>query len=216
VTAGAFDLGLSGVRCRLDRDGASSRTLRVRRWHAEPCRSDRWLLDGCRGPTVDLGCGPGRLIAALIERGIPALGVDSSPVAVQLCMHRGAVALRRNLFEELPGEGRWHHALLADGNLGIGGDPVALLRRARRLLTPGGTVLVELTNRRGLWRGPARVVGPDGVAGAWFPWAEVGVDVIGDVAAAAGLRLSRVRRRGRAFAELALAGLPSSVLSERR
>ena len=31
----------------------------------------------------------------------------------------------------VPGEGRWHTALLADGNIGIGGDPVALLRRVR-------------------------------------------------------------------------------------
>jgi len=183
----------------------------VRRWHAQPCRSDGWLLDGCRGPTVDLGCGPGRLIAALIERGVPALGVDTSAIAVRLCMRRGAVALRRNVFEELPGEGRWHHALLADGNVGIGGDPVALLRRARRLLAPSGTVLVELANRRGLWRGPARVVGPDGTAGAWFPWAEVGVNVIGDVAAAAGLRPIRTRRRRRAFAELAIDEPPGLV-----
>ena len=29
----------------------------------------------------------------------------------------------------LPGEGRWHHVPLADGNIGIGGDPVPLQRR---------------------------------------------------------------------------------------
>ncbi|HEY2099795.1 MAG TPA: class I SAM-dependent methyltransferase, partial [Pseudonocardia sp.] len=80
-----FDAGLAGRACRLDRAGGRSRTLHVRRWRADAGRSDRWLLDGCRGPTVDLGCGPGRLVRALSERGVPALGVDSSALAVQLC-----------------------------------------------------------------------------------------------------------------------------------
>jgi len=197
-----FDLGLSGRPCRLDRVGARPSTLHVRRWRADAGRSDRWLLDGCQGPTVDLGCGPGRLVSALIERGVPALGVDSSELAVRLCGARGGVALHRNLFDVLPGEGRWRHVLLADGNVGIGGDPITLLCRVRRLLDPRGTALVELAGERGLWRGPARLVGPGGSAGTWFPWATVGTDVIAGVAEAAGLRLSRLRRRRRVFAEL--------------
>ena len=32
----------------------------------------------CDGPTIDLGCGPGRLVAHLVQRGFPALGVDLS------------------------------------------------------------------------------------------------------------------------------------------
>jgi SAM-dependent methyltransferase len=202
LEARQFDAGLAGRPCRLVRAGAPARSLRVRRWRARAGRSDRWLLDGCQGPTVDLGCGPGRLVSALIERGVPALGVDSSALAVQLCARRGAVALHRDVFDPLPGEGRWHHALLADGNLGIGGDPVALLRRVRRLLGPRGSVFVELAADPGLWRGPARVLEPDGTASNWFPWAVVGADAIGAVAEAAGLRLGRLHRRRRHFAEL--------------
>lgn len=197
-----FDLGLSGVSCRLDLPGIRPQTMSVRRWRSDASRSDRWMLDGCAGPTIDLGCGPGRLVAALIARGVPALGVDSSTVAVRLCSERGAVALRRNLFEPLPGEGRWHHALLADGNVGIGGDPVALLRRVRTLLAPHGSALVELNRGAGLWRGPARLVGPDGTSSGWFPWAQVGPDAIADVAQASGMRLSRLWKRRRSFAEL--------------
>ena len=47
-------------------------------------------------------------------------------------MRRGGAALRRDVFAPLPGEGRWYTALLADGNVGIGGDPVALLQPAPR------------------------------------------------------------------------------------
>lgn len=200
--AGEFDLGLAGQACLLDRAGARPMRMPVRRWRADAGRSDRWLLDRCQGPTIDLGCGPGRLVAALTERGVPALGVDSSMVAIQLCAQRGAVALRRDVFEELPGEGRWHHVLLIDGNLGIGGDPVTLLRRARRLLHGHGSVLVELTRRRGLWTGPARLLGPNGASTGWFPWAQVGMDAIVGVAAGAGLQVWRSRGRRRVFAEL--------------
>ncbi|WP_245607076.1 class I SAM-dependent methyltransferase [Pseudonocardia spinosispora] len=198
----AFDAGLAGQFCRLDRSGAPPIALPVRRWRADANRSDRWLLRACQGPTVDLGCGPGRLVAALAERGVPALGVDSSDVAIRLCRARGAVALRRDVFEPLPGEGRWHHALLADGNIGIGGDPVALLHRVRGLLSRRGSVLVELTRRSGLWRGPARLVASDGSDSGWFPWAQVGLDALPAVAASAGLSVRRSRAGRRPYAEL--------------
>ncbi len=44
----------------------------------------------------------------------------------------------------MPGAGRWRTVLLADGNIGIGGDPAALLRRVLALLGPGGRVLAEV------------------------------------------------------------------------
>ena len=52
--------------------------------------------------------------------------------------------MRRDVFAPLPGEGRWCTALLADGNVGIGGDPVALLRRLRAGARPARRVVVEL------------------------------------------------------------------------
>ncbi len=65
------------------------------------------------------------------------LGIDVVPEAVEQTRRRGASALQRDLFDALPGEGRWQTALLADGNVGIGGDPVALLARTRDLVQPG-------------------------------------------------------------------------------
>jgi SAM-dependent methyltransferase len=177
--------------------------LPVARWHGPADHADEVLLAACQGPTVDLGCGPGRLAAALAGRGVPALGVDSSPVAVALTRARGAAAVRRDVFDRLPGEGRWHHVLLADGNIGIGGDPVALLRRAARLVRRRGSVLVEVgPPGSGLRRHRARVAGKL-ARGGWFDWATVDRDALAGLAHAAGLRVCwLVERAGRWFAEV--------------
>jgi hypothetical protein len=79
---------------------------------------------------------------ALGERGVPALGIDITTYAVWLARSSGALALHRDVFAPVPGAGRWARVLLADGNIGIGGDPVVLLRRAGELLRPGGLALV--------------------------------------------------------------------------
>ena len=135
----AYARALRGERCRILVDGRAT-ALDVDRWLAEPSISDQEMLSACRGRTIDLGCGPGRLSAGLARAGVPSLGVDLEPEAVRLARRRGATALVRDLFGPMPGEGRWDTALLADVNLGIGGDPAVLLRRVSRLLAPGGAL----------------------------------------------------------------------------
>jgi glycosyltransferase A (GT-A) superfamily protein (DUF2064 family)/SAM-dependent methyltransferase len=128
----------------LTSDGGVVFHLDVAKYTAAPDATDIALLDRCTGPTLDIGCGPGRLAAELARRGVPSLGVDVTPVALLIARAAGATALHRSVFDRLPGEGRWPHALLIDGNIGIGGDPAALLARIRDLLLPrGGQLLVE-------------------------------------------------------------------------
>jgi SAM-dependent methyltransferase len=104
------------------------------RWWREPGREEEAILDLAIGPVLDLGCGPGRHTVALARRGVRSLGVDSSSAAVAAARARGAAVVHRSVFDRLPDEGRWASALLLDGNVGIGGDPVALLRRVRSLV----------------------------------------------------------------------------------
>ncbi|MEU4689992.1 class I SAM-dependent methyltransferase [Actinoplanes sp. NPDC023714] len=135
-------------------------------WCRDRRPGDDGLLDRCTGVTLDVGCGPGRLAGALLRRGRAALGVDVSAAAVRLARARGALALRRDVFAPLPGHGRWEDVLLADGNVGIGGDPVALLRRCRELLAPHGRIHTELEPPgTGSWSGPATVRLGDDTAG---------------------------------------------------
>ncbi|MGW4768712.1 methyltransferase domain-containing protein [Nocardia sp. NPDC004278] len=187
-----FDLALTGEDCWVrDSDGRRHR-LRTRRWlgfDAADSRADTALTCCCDGPTVDLGCGPGRLVTALLRRGVIALGVDISPMAVAATRFRGAPALRRDLFEPLPGSGRWSYAILADGNIGIGGDPVRILTRAGELLARDGIAVVEFARPgTGVVSHPIRLETRTRV-GEWFPWARVGVDRAEDLAVAAGFRV---------------------------
>jgi SAM-dependent methyltransferase len=202
-----FDTGLLGHHCWLELANGERIELPVYRWTDDSCDGDELLLAACQGPTLDIGCGPGRLAAALAERGVDSLGIDSSRVAVRLARERGAIALHRNVFDRLPGEGRWRHVLLADGNIGIGGDPAALLRRVTELLALEGAALIELDPPGcGLRHERVRLLSQSAgerPGGSWFAWAWVGVDVIADLAAQAALRVEWTARRGnRWFAEL--------------
>jgi SAM-dependent methyltransferase len=171
-------------------DGTSL-PLALERYLGVADETDRSLLQDIRGPVLDVGCGPGRHLHILARQGVFALGVDLSPVAVELARGRGARAIVASVFDELPGPHWWRTALLLDGNVGIGGSPGRLLARIARLLAPGGEVIVELGGSEAP-SGPveARLESSSGTS-AWFPWAMVGYDEIDAVAGSAGYRVSR-------------------------
>ena len=197
-----FDAALSAPRGRLalaHADGARQ-PLPLARWQGRATASDLLVLEQARGPVLDVGCGPGRHLEALASRGIPALGLDISSTAVRLARGRGARAVRGSIWSLLPGPGTWGTVLLLDGTLGLDGRPVALLRRARRLLAPGGRVLVEVD--AGGAPGPVRLVGADGPS-APFEWAAVSWGELDALAARAGFAVPWRRRCGeRGFARL--------------
>lgn len=181
----------------------AQRELPVRSWTGHASPSDRFLLDHCHGSTIDLGCGPGRLAAELRTRGHDVLGVDSSPTASAEARRRGVPAVCRSVFDPLPGEGTWDSALLADGNIGIGGDPTALLIRARHLLHDHGRVVVDLARAGTGLRVHRLHLRAGGLASTSFPWAELGPDALPAAATAAGLSVAEVsQRRGRTVAVL--------------
>jgi SAM-dependent methyltransferase len=203
-----YDRALTGERCWLRHDDGQVHRLPVRSWlggNDADTVFDAAVVALCDGPTIDLGCGPGRFVAHLVQRGIPALGVDQSATAVRLARRSGAPALLRDVFEPLPGMGRWQTVLLADGNVGLAGDPRRILRRAGELLRVGGHCVVEFdpdtAGVQASWvrLESSRTIGP------WFRWASVGVDCAAALAAEVGLALVGFHPIGeRVVARLAL------------
>jgi SAM-dependent methyltransferase len=178
--------------------------LDVARWLGRADAADETVLNRCRGPVLDVGCGPGRFVSELNARGIAALGVDIAETAVALTRVQGFPALLRSVFGHLPGEGRWPTVLLMDGNIGIGGDPQRLLSRIGRLLAAEGRLVVEthpdadvLDVLEVRFSAAGQAVGPR------FGWAHVGLTPLRRCAAQAGFRVVETwSSAGRSFVVL--------------
>lgn len=171
---------------RLRTDGDLALPLDVERWCGTVDTADLTVLDRCRGSVLDIGCGPGRFVTALHTQGHPCLGIDLNAAAVARTVLRGGRALRRSVFDPLPEAGRWDTALLMDGNIGIGGDPAALLCRVAQLVRPGGLLIAEIAAQdvdERLW---VRMENAHGVAGSPFRWARLGAPALHRLARPAG------------------------------
>ncbi len=201
--AEVFTAALAGDGCSVVDGIGAGRRLPVHRWLGEVDAFDRALLAHCVGRTLDVGCGPGRMTAHLTSLGVAAAGLDVVADAVARTRARGATCFHGDVFDPVPLEGRWQTALLADGNIGIGGDPVRLLARLRELLVPGGRVVADLAPPGAGVRRASLTIRTDRQHSRPFPWAIVGADAVGGVAEAAGLVVRESRQvTGRWFALL--------------
>ncbi|GAB2461017.1 methyltransferase domain-containing protein [Jatrophihabitans fulvus] len=173
------------------RPAAGGRVTRLdtARYLADADDTDRSVLDHCAGPVLDIGCGPGRMLAACAQRGLPATGIDVAAGAVAHARSHGGRAVLADVFGDVPDAGAWGSVLLLDGNIGIGGDPVRLLRRVRDLLAPGGRAVVEVEAYvAGEFRGDLVLVDASGgCASRAFPWARLGLAGLAVAAVSAGL-----------------------------
>ena len=181
--------------------------LEVEKFRAAADVVDAAIVRAVPGPLLDVGCGPGRLVKAAILAGRFAFGIDVSAAAVQLAQDQGLPVLCRSVFQDLPGAGTWRSALLIDGNIGIGGDPRALLERCAELVLDDGTgrVLVEANvdpDRDRVFEGV--LIDDLDRTSLPFPWAEVGAGPLQRYAVDAGLVPVREwEQAGRLFAEYA-------------
>lgn len=110
--------------------------------------------DGGRGaageprPVLDAGCGPGRALAALPERGHPVLGLDESPGAVRVARERTAQPVVVGDLATPPvAAGAVRSALFLGTHVGTGGTVGALrdlLGELDRAVADGGRVVADL------------------------------------------------------------------------
>src|SRR5512146_2934766 len=88
---------------------------------------------GCLAPgrVLDLGCGAGRIELYLQEQGVDAVGIDNSPLAIEVCRRRGVKDARLLSVTRVgPQMGRFDNIVMFGNNWGLMGS----YRRARWLL----------------------------------------------------------------------------------
>jgi 2-polyprenyl-3-methyl-5-hydroxy-6-metoxy-1,4-benzoquinol methylase/uncharacterized protein YbaR (Trm112 family) len=130
-----------------------------------------WLRDIALTPGfVDLGCGPGMLLAAAADRGIPGIGIDASlewlVVARRMVeTHGGRPVLCAALAEKLPLPDGAAPAVAALDVIEHVGDQRRFLRELDRVAAPGAPIALSTPNRFSLAAEPH--VGIWGVG--WLP-----------------------------------------------
>ena len=130
-----------------------------------------WLRDVALTPGfVEIGCGPGMLLAAAADRGIPGIGIDASlewlVVARRMIEeHGGRPVVCAALAEKLPLPDGAAPAVVALDVIEHVGDQRRFLREVDRVAAPGAAIALSTPNRFSLAAEPH--VGLWGVG--WLP-----------------------------------------------
>lgn len=122
-------------------------------------RLDRYLpeLRGA-GSVLDLGCGRGELLLMLREAGVEAVGIEQDPALVQAARRRGLELIEGDVLESLRRQPDHHWGAVTAIHLMEHLGPatvLAVLAEVRRILRPGGRLLVECPNPHTLRVGAA-------------------------------------------------------------
>lgn len=102
---------------------------------------------------LDVGCGPGYLLAELTRQGFDGLGIDFNPAAVRVATEHFGVQAQVGRVEDLVDLCAQFDLVLLIHVLEHVQDPLGLLRRIRQVLAPNGILVIDLPNRlRFMWK----------------------------------------------------------------
>jgi SAM-dependent methyltransferase len=111
---------------------------------------EREAVRQARGRVLDAGCGAGRVVLYLQERGLDVVGVDVSPLALEVARRRGAKDVRELSITRLGSSlGRFDTIAMFGNNFGLFGSPKRakwLLRRFRSITAEDARILAESRN----------------------------------------------------------------------
>lgn len=123
---------------------AGGQTLRERRERALE------LLVGSRGRLLDIGCGSGPMAASVVSQGLQFFGVDAAPRMIDAGRTTfegaGSLTVGVALAEALPFRDASFDVAVCLGVIGAVGDREAAIGEARRVLRPGGNLLISCSN----------------------------------------------------------------------
>jgi SAM-dependent methyltransferase len=185
-----------------------------RRWP----KAERRALRYARGRVLDVGCGAGRVALELQERGHEVVGIDLSPLAVEVSRRRGVRDARELPVTRVSGElGLFDTIVMFGNNFGLMGSRRRapwLLRRFRSLTNEGARILAESVNpyttdkpehlayhqrnrRRGRMAGQLRIRIRHGTYSTpWFDYLLASPEEMAELAEGTGWELARVIDEG--------------------
>lgn len=132
-------------------DGYIGTSLGCRAYFAEfadwPAHQQEAMQYLAPGRSLDIGCGAGRVCLHLQSQGCAVIGVDVSPLAVEVCRRRGVQDARLLSITRVgPSLGTFDNILMLGNNWGLMGSAKRarwLLRRFHAITTPGARIIAE-------------------------------------------------------------------------
>jgi SAM-dependent methyltransferase len=181
-----------------------------RRWLPVERRAMRFV----RGRVLDVGVGAGRVALHLQERGHEVVGIDNSPLAVEVARRRGVKDARLVPFSRIgPDLGVFDTVVMMCNNFGLFGSAAGatrMLRRLQRLTTPEARIVAgsrdpygtdnpdhltyqQQNRERGRMSGQLRLRTIHGrYRGRWFDYLLASPDEMRELAASGGWRIERL------------------------
>jgi 2-polyprenyl-3-methyl-5-hydroxy-6-metoxy-1,4-benzoquinol methylase len=120
-----------------------------------------FISDKDTGDMLDVGCGSGDLLIRMQKKGWKAMGIDVDAAAIDKARRKHGVDAHVGVPADLAAQGRLFDIVTADHVIEHVVDPIEFLRDCRRLLRPGGRVILKTPNAQsfglrrygGSWRG---------------------------------------------------------------
>jgi SAM-dependent methyltransferase len=181
-----------------------------RRWFPAERKAMRFV----RGRVLDVGVGAGRVALHLQERGHEVVGIDNSPLAVEVARRRGVKDARLLSFREIgPELGVFDTVVMMCNNFGLFGSAAGAKRMLRRLIgitsadarivagnrnpytteSPEHLAYHELNRRRGRMPGQLRLRTRHRLyVGRWFDYLLVSPDEMRALAESGGWNVERL------------------------
>lgn len=114
-------------------------------WHLKFSGRDVIPFRG-EGRILDVGCGPGKLLRVLRERGWDCYGVDFSSVVVEHARNNYGLNVELGDLLEVTYKDNFFDVVLFNHSLEHMYNPVGTLKEALRILKPGGLLLIYIPN----------------------------------------------------------------------
>ena len=128
-------------------DGYIGLSANATHYFEEPSDDAVAILQRVRGRVLDIGCGAGRYALYLQQRGHDVVGVDISPLAIEVCRRRGLRDARVLSIDDISTDlGMFGTIIMMGNNFGLFGSPRKarfLLKRFRKITDADGGIIAQ-------------------------------------------------------------------------